>query len=81
MCVCVYMGVLKHPCTQDLSSSPTGLYIYRYIYTRFQKVFHIERYIDRYIALFSCTFARAHFSLLIVQLVKKLDSTINSLFV
>ena len=57
------------------------IYIYIYIYTRFQKGFHIERYIDRYILLFSCTCARAHFSLLIVQLVKKLVSTINSLLV
>ena len=56
------------------------IYIYIYIYTRFQKGFHIERYIDRYIVLFCCTCARAHFSLLIVQLVKKLGSTINSLF-
>ena len=31
---------------------------------------HIERYIDRYILLFSCTCARVHFSLVIVQLVK-----------
>ena len=31
--------------------------------------------------MFSCTCARVHFSLLIVQLVKKLGSTINSLFV
>ena len=30
--------------------------------------------------MFCCTCARAHFSLLIVQLVKKLGSTINSLF-
>ena len=57
------------------------IYIYIYIYTRFQKGFHRERYIDRYILLFSCTCARAHFSLLIVQLVKKLASTINSLLV
>ena len=42
-----------------------------YIYTRFQKGFHTERYIDRYILLFSCTCARVHFSLVIVQLVKK----------
>ena len=41
-----------------------------YIYTRFQKGFHTERYIDRYILLFSCTCARVHFSLVIVQLVK-----------
>ena len=26
---------IKHPCTQDLSSSPTGLYIYIYIYIYF----------------------------------------------
>ena len=58
------------------------IYIYIYIYTPvFKKGFHIERYIDRYILLFSCTCARVHFSLLIVQLVKKLGSTINSLFV
>ena len=59
---------------------PTITYIYIYIYTRFQKGFHIERYIDRYILLFSCTCARA-FTLVIVQLVKKLGSTINFLFV
>ena len=28
--------------------------VYIYIYTRFQKGFHMERYIDRYILLFSC---------------------------
>ena len=39
--------------------------------TRFQKGFHTERYIDRYILLFSCTCARVHFSFAIVQLVKK----------
>ena len=48
-----------------------------YIYSRFQKRFHMERYIDVYILLFSCTCARVHFSLVIVQLVKKLGSTIN----
>ena len=42
-----------------------------HIYTRFQKGFHIERYIDRYILLFSCTCARVHFSVAIVQRVKK----------
>ena len=42
-----------------------------HIYTRFQKGFQIERYIDRYILLFSCTCARVHFSFAIVQLVKK----------
>ena len=57
------------------------IHIYIYIYTRFQKGFHIERYIDRYILLFSCTCAREHFSLLIVQLVKKLGSTMNFVFV
>ena len=56
-------------------------YTYIYIYTRFQKGVHIERYIDRYILLFSCTCAREHFSLVIVQLVKKLGSTMNFLFV
>ena len=56
------------------------IYIYIYTHSRFQKALHIERYIDRYIVLFCCTCARAHFSLLIVQLVKKLGSTINSLF-
>ena len=55
------------------------IYIYIYIYTRFQKGFHIERYIDRYILLFSCTCARVHFSLVIVQLVKNLGSTIKVL--
>ena len=53
---------------------------YIYIYTRFQKGFHIERYIDRYILLFSCTCARVHFSPVIVQLVKKLASTIIFFF-
>ena len=48
-----------------------------YIYTRFQKGFHTERYIDRCIFLFSCTCARVQFSFAIVQLVKKLGSTIN----
>ena len=38
-------------------------------------------YIDRYILLFSCTCARVHFSHVIVQLVKKLSSKINFLFV
>ena len=52
-----------------------------YIYSRFQKHFHMERYIDIYILLFSCTCARVHFSLVIVQLVKKLGSTINFSFV
>ena len=60
---------------------PEKLYIYIYIYTRFQKGFHIERYIDRYILLFSCTCARVHFSFAIVQLVKNLGSTINFFFV
>ena len=46
------------------------IYIYIYIHTRFQKGFHIVRYIDRYILSFSCTCARVHFSLVIVQLVK-----------
>ena len=59
----------------------TRMCLYIYIYTPvFKKVF-IERDIDRYIVLFCCTCARAHFSLRIVQLVKKLASTINSLFV
>ena len=58
-----------------------NIYIYIYIYTRFQKGFHIERYIDRYILLFSCTCARVHFSFAIVQLVKNLGSTINFFFV
>ena len=57
------------------------IYIYIYIHTRFQKGFHIERYIDRYMLLFSCTCARVHFSLVIVQLVKKLGSTMRFLFV
>ena len=56
------------------------IYIYN-IYTRFQKGFHIERYIDKYILLFSCTCARVHFSFAIVQLVKNLGSTINFFFV
>ena len=46
--------------------------IYIYIYTRFQKGFHMERYIDRYILLFCCTCARVHFSLVIVRHVKNL---------
>ena len=52
-----------------------------FLYTRFQKGFHIERYIDRCTLLFSCTCARVHFSLVIVQLVKNLGSTMNFLFV
>ena len=43
-------------------------YIYIYIYTRFQKGFHIERYIDRYILLISCTCARVHLHLLLSNL-------------
>ena len=57
------------------------IYIYIYIYTRFQKGFHIERYIDRYTLLFSCTCASVHFSLVIVQLVKKFASTIIFFFI
>ena len=57
------------------------IYIYIYIYTRFQKGFHMERYIDRYILLFSCTCARVHFSFAIVQVVKNLGSTIIFFFV
>ena len=55
--------------------------IYIYIYTLFQKGFHIERDLDRYLLLFSCTCARVHFSFGIVQLVKKLGSTIHFFFV
>ena len=55
--------------------------IHIYIHTLFQKGFHIERYIDRYILLFSCTCARVHFSLVTAQFVKKLGSTINFFFV
>ena len=55
-------------------------YIYIYIYTRFQKGFHMERYIDRYILLFSCTCARVHFSLVIVQHVKNLVFMRNFLY-
>ena len=40
-----------------------------------------ERYIDRYILLFSCTCARVQFSFVVVQLMKKLGSTINFFFV
>ena len=43
----------------------------------FSKRFSLERYIDRYILLFTCTCARVHFSFAIVQLVKKLGSTIT----
>ena len=57
------------------------IYIYIYTHTGFQKGFDIERYIDRYILLFSFTCARVHFSFAIVQLVKKLGSTINFFFV
>ena len=49
------------------------------MYTRLQKGFHIERYIDRYILLFSCMCTRVHFSLVIVQHVKNLVSMINVL--
>ena len=45
-----------------------SIYQYIYIYTRFQKGFHIERYIDRYILLFSCTCARVHLHLLLSNL-------------
>ena len=68
-------------CMKTFLKTGVYIYIYIYIYTRFQKGFHIERYIDKYILLFSCTCARVHFSLLIVQLVKKLAPTINSLLV
>ena len=74
--------ITKQACRDEsVFSFLLPIYIYIYIYTRFQKGFHMERYIDRYIFLFCCTCALAHFSLLIVQLVKKLGSTINSLFV
>ena len=58
-----------------------GLIGYIYIYSRFQKRFHMERYIDIYI--YFCCLARApvHLSLVIVQLVKNLGSTINFFFV
>ena len=65
-------------------SNPTlQIYIYIYIYTRFQKGFHIERYIDRYILLFSCTCARVHFSFFTCYCptCEKLGSTINFFFV
>ena len=42
-----------------------------YIHPFSKRFFHRERYIDRYIVLLCCTCSRAHFSLLIVQLVKK----------
>ena len=60
---------------------PMIQFLINIIYTRFQKGFHIERYIDTYILLFSCTCARVQFSFAIVQLVKKLGSTINVFFV
>ena len=41
---------------------------YIYIYARFKKGFHVERYIDRYILLFSCTCARVHLHLLLSNL-------------
>ena len=51
---------------------------YIYIYTRFQKGFHTERYIDRYIFLFSCTSARVYFSLVIYcPTCEKVGSKIN----
>ena len=53
-----------------LKCQPFCKRVYIYIYTRFQKVFHTERYIDKYILLFSCTCAWVHFSLVIVQLVE-----------
>ena len=83
------MSIVEYTCTMVAKEkknattlSPQLCFMsFRYIYTCFQKGFHIERYIDRYIVLFCCTCARAHFFLVIVQLVKKLGSTINSLFV
>ena len=33
------MACIKHPCTQDLSSSPTGLYIYVAVNFLFQLIF------------------------------------------
>ena len=62
----IFPALNKH-CTEPY----LGPLLYIYIHTRFQKGFHIERYIDRYILLFSCTCARVHFSFAIVQLVKK----------
>ena len=53
------------------------IHIYIYRYTRFQKGFHTERYIGRYILLFSCTCARVHFSPVTVQLVKKLEKNMS----
>ena len=54
--------------------------IYLSIYLSIWKPFWKRVYMDRFVVLFCCTCARAYFSLLIVQLVKKLGSTINSLF-
>ena len=56
-------------------------YIYIYIHPFSETFSYGEIYIDRYILLFSCTCARVHFSLVIVQLVKKLGSTIIFFFV
>ena len=55
------------------------IYIYIYIYTRFQKGFHIEGYIDRYILFVFLHVRPCAFSLVIVQLVKNLGSTIKVL--
>ena len=79
----IYISIYISLCMKTFLKTGVYIYIYIciYIYTRFQKGFHRERYIDRYIVLFCCTCARAHFSLRIVQLVKKLASTINSLLV
>ena len=69
-------GNEKHPEPRHLllAREPVQIiYINIYIYyTRFQKGFHIERYIDRYIPLFSYTCARVHLHLLLSNLWKNL---------
>ena len=55
-------GLYRSYTVEHFIGSPVNLqlgYIYIYIYSRFQKRFHMERYIDIYILLLSCTCARA----------------------
>ena len=73
---CVFETAEKEDVTVDVHIGYVGrnniyIYIYIYIHTRFQKGFHTERYLDRYI--YFCSLAREPvciFSLVIVQLVK-----------
>ena len=83
MCVCMYacmylsiylyIYIISYWICKNMAIEISLIYLLYilYIYRPFQKGFHIERYIDRYILLFSCTCARVYFLLAIVQLVKE----------